>query len=214
MQKKIPEEKLQALRNTGISEFASKGLDGANINVIARKAGVSVGTIYNYFGTKENFFTACLEQAMKDLETALMEASAGDVPLLTRADRLIRAVQSYSRENIDVIRLYNEITSSSGNKMAGSLARKIESISSSAYKKTIREAARKGEIRSDVNVEYLAFFFDNLLTTLQFSYACPYYKERLKIYCGEEGLKDDDLMRKNLLAFMDAAFDPKGTTKK
>ena len=214
MQKKIPEEKLQALRNTGIREFASKGLDGANINVIARKAGVSVGTIYNYFGTKENFFTACLEQAMKDLETALMEASAGDVPLLTRADRLIRAVQSYSRENIDVIRLYNEITSSSGNKMAGSLARKIESISSSAYKKTIREAARKGEIRSDVNVEYLAFFFDNLLTTLQFSYACPYYKERLKIYCGEEGLKDDDLMRKNLLAFMDAAFDPKGTTKK
>lgn len=214
MQKKIPEEKLQALRNTGISEFASKGLDGANINVIARKAGVSVGTIYNYFGTKETFFTACLEQAMKDLETALMEASAGDVPLLTRADRLIRAVQSYSRENIEVIRLYNEITSSSGNKMAGSLARKIESISSSAYKKTIREAAMKGEIRSDVNVEYLAFFFDNLLTTLQFSYACPYYKERLKIYCGEEGLKDDDLMRKNLLAFMDAAFDPKGRTKK
>lgn len=214
MQKKIPEEKLQALRNTGISEFASKGLDGANINVIARKAGVSVGTIYNYFGTKENFFTACLEQAMKDLETALMEASAGDVPLLTRADRLIRAVQSYSRENIEVIRLYNEITSSSGNKMAGSLARKIESISSSAYKKTIREAARKGEICSDVNVEYLAFFFDNLLTTLQFSYACPYYKERLKIYCGEEGLKDDEQMRKNLLAFMDAAFDPKGRTKK
>lgn len=214
MQKKIPEEKLQALRNTGISEFASKGLDGANINVIARKAGVSVGTIYNYFGTKENFFTACLEQAMKDLETALMEASAGDVPLLTRADRLIRAVQSYSRENIEVICLYNEITSSSGNKMAGSLARKIESISSSAYKKTIREAARKGEIRSDVNVEYLAFFFDNLLTTLQFSYACPYYKERLKIYCGEEGLKDDEQMRKNLLAFMDAAFDPKGRTKK
>lgn len=214
MQKKIPEEKLQALRNTGISEFASKGLDGANINVIARKAGVSVGTIYNYFGTKENFFTACLEQAMKDLETALMEASAGDVPLLTRADRLIRVVQSYSRENIEVICLYNEITSSSGNKMAGSLARKIESISSSAYKKTIREAARKGEIRSDVNVEYLAFFFDNLLTTLQFSYACPYYKERLKIYCGEEGLKDDEQMRKNLLAFMDAAFDPKGRTKK
>lgn len=98
--------------------------------------------------------------------------------------------------------------------MAGSLARKIESISSSAYKKTIREAARKGEIRSDVNVEYLAFFFDNLLTTLQFSYACPYYKERLKIYCGEEGLKDDEQMRKNLLAFMDAAFDPKGRTKK
>ena len=143
MQKKIPEEKLQDLRNTGISEFASKGLDGANINVIARKAGVSVGTIYNYFGTKENFFTACLEQAMKDLETALMEASAGDVPLLTRADRLIRAVQSYSRENIEVIRLYNEITSSSGNKMAGSLARKIESISSSAYKKTI-EGSKEG----------------------------------------------------------------------
>ena len=65
-----------------------------------------------------------------------------------------------------------------------------------------------------MNVEYLAFFFDNLLTTLQFSYACPYYKERLKIYCGEEELKDDEQMRKNLLAFMDAAFDPKGTTKK
>lgn len=208
MQKRVSEEKLQRLRKTGIEEFARNGLENTNINEIARKAQVSVGTLYNYFGTKEDFFVACLETAVDDLEEALREAAEGDVPLLERADKIIRSLQSYSREHPEVNRLYNQITSSADLGLAARLAERIESVSSETYRKTIEAAADRGEIRSDEETRYLAFFFDDLMTTLQFSYSCPYYKERLRIFCGDEALEDDDLMREQLLGFLDAAFSP------
>lgn len=208
MQKRVSEEKLQRLRKTGIEEFARKGLENANINDIARKAGISVGTLYNYFGTKEDFFVACLETAVDDLEAALHEASEGDVPLLERADKIIRSLQVYSREHPEVNRLYNQITSSTDPGLAARLAARIESVSSETYRKTIQDATDRGEIRSDEDIRYLSFFFDDLMTTLQFSYSCPYYRERLRIFCGDEALEDDELMRDQLLSFLNAAFSP------
>ena len=45
-----------AVIDAGISEFSELGLEKANINVIAKKAGVSVGLLYKYFDTKEDYF--------------------------------------------------------------------------------------------------------------------------------------------------------------
>ena len=46
MLKKLTDDKLEEILEVGIMEFADKGPDGANINVIAKKAGISVGVLY------------------------------------------------------------------------------------------------------------------------------------------------------------------------
>lgn len=51
-----------------------------------------------------------------------------------------------------------------------------------------------------------AFFFDTLLMTLQFSYTCDYYRERLKLFCGDDIFGDDERMVKELLKFIESAF--------
>ncbi len=58
MLKKLSDEKINEILEAGISEFASHGMDRANTNVIAKKAGVSVGVIYKYYNDKEGFFFA------------------------------------------------------------------------------------------------------------------------------------------------------------
>ena len=60
MLKKLSDEKINTILETGIAEFAQNGPDRANINVIARKSGVSVGVIYKYYTNKDDFFEACL----------------------------------------------------------------------------------------------------------------------------------------------------------
>ena len=47
---------------------------------------------------------------------------------------------------------------------------------------------------------------DNLLMMLQFSYSCEYYKERMKIFCGEEIMDDDERMIEAFMNFMKAAL--------
>ena len=102
--------------------------------------------------------------------------------------------------------MYNVITSGRSQKYASVYAKEIESLSSKVYTEFIEKAIRDKDIRDDINPRLFAFFFDNLLMMLQFSYSCDYYKERAKIYCGEDIFNNDEKVVAELLKFLESAF--------
>jgi TetR/AcrR family transcriptional regulator len=206
MLKKLSEEKLAEILEAGIEEFAEKGLDGANVNNIAKNAGISVGVIYKYYENKEAFFQACLNKSLSILESVLHEVVESDDKLLVRAEKMIRSVQHYSRVCSNYVKMYNVITSTGGKTYGQFYAKEIESITAKVYTRFIEKAIEDGDIRNDIDPRMFAFFFDNLLTMLQFTYCCDYYKERAKIYCGEEVLEDDEKVVTELLKFLESAF--------
>lgn len=72
---------LAAARN----EFASKGLHGARVDVIAAAAGVNKQRLYANFSDKAGLFAAVLDKAFVDLareESQLLELSPRDIPRL------------------------------------------------------------------------------------------------------------------------------------
>ena len=204
---KIPEERKEHILEVGIDEFSSKGYENANINVIAHNAGISIGLMYKYFSTKEDLFLTCISRGMKILEDAVDEIMVSGDKLLIKAEKLLRATCELSRKNIKYIKLYNEITAENDGERAIMLAREIESITSRKYITSIAQALACGDVRQDLDPRLFAFFLDNLLTTLQFSFTCEYYKERLKIYTGVDTyeLNDDEIVNQ-LLKFIESAF--------
>ena len=102
--------------------------------------------------------------------------------------------------------MYNEITSGSSKKFAPLLAKKIEGVTAKTYTAFIEKAMKDGDIRSDIDPKMFAFFFDNLLTSLQFSYSCDYYQERFKVYCGDKVMEEDEKVITELLKFIESAF--------
>jgi TetR/AcrR family transcriptional regulator len=50
-----------------IAEFASKGLDGARVDEVARRSGVNKTLLYQYVGNKDDLFTAALEAAYQSI---------------------------------------------------------------------------------------------------------------------------------------------------
>lgn len=195
-----------AVLTAGIEEFSELGLEKANINIIAKKAGVSVGLLYKYFDTKEDFFFTCVEDAMRTLEDIIEGVVNSNDKILVRAEKLIRSIQTTSGADSKYVKLYNEITKVSGNDGAAELVKKVEGISAKTYNEFIKRAQESGDIRSDCDSAMFAFFFDTLLMTLQFSYTCDYYRERLKLFCGEDIFENDDRMVTELLKFLEAAF--------
>ena len=65
---RIPNERRERILEVGITEFSSKGYENANINTIARNAGISIGLMYKYFSTKEDLFLTCISRGMHILE--------------------------------------------------------------------------------------------------------------------------------------------------
>lgn len=208
MAKKLTDEQREQIVETGIREFADCGYDGANTNVIARKAGISVGVLFKYYKDKEGFFLACLGRSLDILRCTLNDVLSSGGNAHDKAERLFRTLIAFSREHGDHIRMYHMITAGSDKRLTEKLAAEIEQLSADVYSSYISAAQSDGEIRSDIRPELAAFFFDNLLMMLQFTYSCDYYKQRFLMYTGLEAddRSADGLIIDQLLAFTDAAL--------
>ena len=191
---------------TGIDEFSRLGFENANINVIAKKAGISIGLMYKYFETQADLFILCLEAAISGQHAVSAAVLTSDEPILVRAEKLIRAIQQTSGRESRYVKLYNEITKMSDEKQVRYYADRIEGISYEAYAGFLKRAKEEGDIRSDMDERMFAFFFDSLLMTLQFSYTCDYYRERFKVYCGDDIFDNDEKVVTELLKFLESAF--------
>lgn len=205
MLKKLTGEKLDEILEAGISEFAENGLRQTSMNTIAQRAGISVGVLYKYYDNKDAFFDACVARCTAELDDYLQQLCSQKKKPLDYAQELIDTMQQFSGRHKDHIRLYYEATRTNDPHRAAVLARRIESIRSALYTKIIRQAQEAGDVRSDLDPGSFAFFFDNLLITMQLSYCCPYYQERLKLYAAEKA-SDNSHITNQLLKFMESAF--------
>ena len=65
-----PERTRAVILNAAIAEFTSKGLSGARIDHIAKRANVNKRMIYYYFTNKEGLYIAVLEETYTAIRTA------------------------------------------------------------------------------------------------------------------------------------------------
>lgn len=69
-QSRNPERTRAAILEAARREVAAKGLAGARIDVVARRAGTNKRMIYHYFGDKDALYLAVLEDAYRHIRNA------------------------------------------------------------------------------------------------------------------------------------------------
>jgi len=63
--------------------FLDQGFEAASVNEIVRRAGGSLATLYQQFGSKEHLFIAAVEDRVDQLVTPMVSTVASSVPLET-----------------------------------------------------------------------------------------------------------------------------------
>ncbi|MGR3513581.1 MAG: TetR/AcrR family transcriptional regulator [Paracoccaceae bacterium] len=133
----------------GISEFEEHGFHKANLTRIARKAGISKGTIYLYFASKEALFLAAIEEhitsVMGESEAETMRVEGTTRELLTNllkntyarfvhgeAQALFRILLTEGDRMPDVISEYHAMTIQRG---------------STLLKKILTRGVERGEVK-------------------------------------------------------------------
>lgn len=202
----ISSEKKQKILSVSLREFSSKGFESANINTIAKEAGVSVGSMYKYFDSKKDLFLTTVHLGIETLEGVLDSVSAMDCSVMQKLEKLVRTAVDYSKRQSELIRLYYEIAAESNAELIKELAVKMEAVSARVYTDAIKQGQEKGEIRRDISPEIAAFLLDNLIMMIQFSYSCEYYSERLKVFAGEDIFDRDEEAIQGFLKFVKAAL--------
>ena len=203
---KIPEEKRERILRVATEEFANNGFEHTSIQQIAKKSGISVGSVYKYFENKEILFTIVVQDGLSSLENLLLNLASSDEDIIVKAEKIIRSLLKFSKEKPELIKLYCSLTTGGNSDFLNELSQRIEAVSASIYTQSISIAQETGDVRSDVNPAFFAFLLDSIFMMLQFSTACPYYKERFFIYTGKQAPQSDEQIVEQTLLFLKAAF--------
>jgi AcrR family transcriptional regulator len=99
--RRLPEERPRQIIDAAFAAFGTHGLQGARLDQIARSAGVSKGTIYLYFQSKEDLFRAVVEAVViSAIEAAEADAARAD----QSGDSAAQALQRYIRAHWEYLR--------------------------------------------------------------------------------------------------------------
>lgn len=69
----LSEEKKQLIINAAMEEFTLKGFLDASTNVITRKAGISKGALFHYFGSKQRLYDYLLKFVVDRMRLELLD---------------------------------------------------------------------------------------------------------------------------------------------
>lgn len=202
----IAPEKRQRILDAATVEFSLHGFENANMTVIAKKAQVSVGSLYKYFESKQDLFLTVVQHSIRSLTELLDRLAVSQEDILVKVERIIREIQRTSKESAVLLRLYNGMTAEINPRFASQFAYEMESLTARIYRVAIEEGKKAGDIREDIDAPFAAWLLDNIFMSLQFSYACDYYIERFRIYAGSDITERDDFVVEQCLKFVKSAL--------
>jgi AcrR family transcriptional regulator len=96
-----------ALLDAAEAVMATDGVDGAALNVIAKRAGIAVGTIYNHFADKGELIDAMFARRREELFLAIDAVAKESVgaSFEQQLEGFVRAVFSYFDKRREFLRL-------------------------------------------------------------------------------------------------------------
>jgi AcrR family transcriptional regulator len=99
-------ERRELIIGVATEVFAERGYDGASIDEIARRSGVSAPVVYDHFASKQDLYERLLERTRDELLAVWRAHLFSDEPADVRIPRAIAAWAAYVEEHRDAARMY------------------------------------------------------------------------------------------------------------
>lgn len=96
MKEEIANLKKKHILEIAAAHFHGNGFDNTQVSVIAKEAGVSIGTIYGFFDNKEGLFTAYINAEIEQAYQELLDA-------LARTDDPVEKLRIMARKKFEHI---------------------------------------------------------------------------------------------------------------
>jgi TetR/AcrR family transcriptional regulator len=172
--KAVAQASRERLLQAAKREFASKGLMGARVDEIARRAKVNKQLIYYHFGDKDRLYLAALEHAYLDIRRRERELHLADLDPIAAMERLIGFSFDYVTENREFVQLLvNENIQRARYLRRADAARLERSPLVEMVAATLRRGARSGVFRSRldpvqlyITISGMCFFYVSNIHTL------------------------------------------------
>ncbi|MEO3947364.1 TetR/AcrR family transcriptional regulator [Gorillibacterium sp. CAU 1737] len=163
-EKKDIHEKKAAIFQSGKECFSSKGFKDTNISDITKRAGIAVGTFYNYYPSKEKLFMEIYAEENEKLKKSMMDSLDVEEEPLT----VIKSFLSMNMAGIQSSPILAEWYNKDVFRKLEQLFREEKGLDSvhflyGSFTELFKKWQAEGKIRSDLDVELIMAFFSALI---------------------------------------------------
>lgn len=155
------------LLQEALKEFADKGFDAASLNQIINRSGISKDSFYHHFNNKEGLFYSVV-QRVADEKMAFVNRWVEEKGTATDSLGFFATLEFMMEGGIEFALQYPELSEFFISIMKKpELRKKAEELSpqyyAQAFDPLVEEAIRRGELRGDMDTEFISVTIKHLL---------------------------------------------------
>ncbi len=182
----LSRDKQEKVLNAAVEEFALNGYRNASMNTLVKAAGISKGSLFQYFRNKRGLFDGVVELAEARVKRYLkhVREQTTEMSFFERLEQLLRAGFAFIDEHPLLARIYFHLLQSGESPSGSNRVAKLRRRGEAFLAGLIREAVTRGELRESVEVSRVAFLINALFETLLRSYYTDFLGSDLGLYKG------------------------------
>ncbi len=174
-------DKQQAIIKAAIFEFASQGYQKASCNNVVKAAGISKGSLFQYFGNKEGLFLFVFGRFIGKVKASVKEATRNENDFFALVQAILYAGLNFVDRYPQYFQMYLRVLFEQEIPRREELLAEVRLFSKEYFGPHCQTAQEQGVIRDDIAVEMVIFMLDAVIDRFLQAYARPYLDSGLNL---------------------------------
>ncbi|MBI3162409.1 MAG: TetR/AcrR family transcriptional regulator [Chloroflexi bacterium] len=181
--RRLDPERQQAVINAILEEATEKGPASLNIKEIARRAGVSVGSLYQYFPNREGLLDFAIELCVRFTIGMFQEfrPMLAAMPLKEALNAYLMGGLEWGQTEMGLVRFFGRAAYQGDPDLAERVVRPIATVMRETLQEILAQAQARGEIKSSVDIEQATRIVNGLIIVVSDSQLLPYLNNYFQI---------------------------------
>ena len=194
----ISDEKQQRVLKEAAKLFAERGFSATDVAELAKRAGVSKGSLYNYFDNKEDLYLHVCKDGLDRSRRAVYGGMDQEWDIYRQVEHMFRQGVRFALKSPHYVRLYLTASAPGKEQFSAKLSLDVEKHTADHLKKHIHRGQVQGIVRSDLDPRLGAFFINSLYIIVVASIVSKHFQNRLKEYFEIKGSLRGPALEENL----------------
>ncbi len=185
--RRLDPQRRQAVLDALFEEAAEKGPGRLNIKQVAERSGASIGSLYQYFGSRENLVRFLVKIAVGSMVELLRASmlSLRNLPFREALRYYIVEGVKYSQSQKSLTRFLTLSAYQGDEEIGKTVVRPIASVMRETVRDLLKAGIARGELRPDIDLEAASRAVNVLTIGLGDSQITPYLNTYFQVSDGE-----------------------------
>jgi len=185
--RRLDPERQQGVVDAILEEASEKGPTSINIKEVARRADISVGSLYQYFGNRNGLLDFAVTLCVRYMVDLLGQFGPmlSTLPLREGLRYYLLGGVEWGQTEVGLVRFFGRAAYQGDALLADNIVRPIAEVMRETMQDILMQAAQRGEIRKDVDFDATVRVINAMMIAIGDAQLFPYLNDYFQITNNE-----------------------------